>query len=296
MRFHLPPSSFIGYLRRCESWVMPCSRTDAPLAQCAPRLIGESNTGSCRTHTPFCTTASMAQPTEQCVQIVRFTSVLPLAASLCACASPIMLNGSCAATAPAPTPMPERLRKVRRSIVFATAPVAARARRACGAAWMLALRVRSMRISSDLGGAVVVVHVLGRLITLRRTFVFGLFQRCAVGSLRHDGRCGGGGAADTNCQQEISAGKFGFLLGHRNLLYTAVHAQNQGEGNPQNSLIQERYRYVLRTVLWNRRGVENNYQLRFIRPSQTRPSRSQKTRARSEPPVGTNARCSRRLR
>ena len=73
--FHLPPTSFIGYLRRCSPW--PCSRIAAPLAQCAPRLIGESNTGSWRIHTPFCTTASIAQPTEQCVHIVRLTSNLP---------------------------------------------------------------------------------------------------------------------------------------------------------------------------------------------------------------------------
>ena len=61
---------------------MPCSRTLAPLAQCAPRLIGESNTGSWRTHTPSVTTASIAQPTEQWVQTVRFTSVLPVFAGL----------------------------------------------------------------------------------------------------------------------------------------------------------------------------------------------------------------------
>ena len=117
MRFHLPPSSFIGYLRRCESWVMPCSRTEAPFAQCAPRLIGESNTGSWRIHTPFCTTASIAQPTEQCVQTVRLTSILP-ASSFFASASPIMLNGNCEATAPAPSVTPERFRNVRRSIVL----------------------------------------------------------------------------------------------------------------------------------------------------------------------------------
>src|SRR5258708_19648197 len=75
--FHLPPSSFIGVFRRCESWVMPCSRIDAPLAQCAPRLIGESNTGSWRTQTPSCTTASMAQPTEQSVPTLPFISPLP---------------------------------------------------------------------------------------------------------------------------------------------------------------------------------------------------------------------------
>src|SRR6187551_191285 len=39
---HLPPTSFIGYLSRCSP--CPCSRMEAPLAQCAPRLIGESNT------------------------------------------------------------------------------------------------------------------------------------------------------------------------------------------------------------------------------------------------------------
>src|SRR5690349_16114246 len=111
--FHLPPSSFIGYLRRCESWVMPCSRIEAPFAQCAPRLSGESNTGSWRIHTPSCTTASIAQPTEQCVHTVRFTSILPpvfQASSAAASALPIMLNGSCAANAPAPAASPERFR------------------------------------------------------------------------------------------------------------------------------------------------------------------------------------------
>ena len=109
---------------------MPCSRTEAPLAQCAPRLSGESNTGSCRIQTPFCTTPSMAQPTEQCVQTERLTSILPVA-SLFASASPIMLNGSCAATAPAPSVTPERFRNARRSSVFRET---ARARRACGTA------------------------------------------------------------------------------------------------------------------------------------------------------------------
>src|SRR5262245_53964779 len=74
---HLPPTSFIGLFRRCESCVMPCSRIEAPLEQCAPRLIGESNTGSCRIHTPFWTTASIEQPTEQWVQTVRLTSIGP---------------------------------------------------------------------------------------------------------------------------------------------------------------------------------------------------------------------------
>src|SRR5216110_191558 len=70
---------------------MPCSRIEAPLAQCAPRLSGESNTGSWRTHTPFCTTASIAHPTEQCVHTVRFTSMPALSSA--ASALPIILNG-----------------------------------------------------------------------------------------------------------------------------------------------------------------------------------------------------------
>ena len=127
MRLYLPFSSFIGYLRRCESAVMPCSRIEAPLAQCAPRLIGESNTGSCRTQTPFSTTASSEHPTEQCVQTVRLTSTL--AAVSAASALPSMLNGSCVATAPAPTETPERLRKVRRSIVLPSTPERLRERR-----------------------------------------------------------------------------------------------------------------------------------------------------------------------
>src|SRR5690349_8429804 len=53
MRCHFPPTSFIGYFGRCESCVMPCWGMDAPLAQCEPRLMGESKTGSCRTQTPF---------------------------------------------------------------------------------------------------------------------------------------------------------------------------------------------------------------------------------------------------
>src|SRR6185369_15313087 len=78
MRRYLPSTSFIGYFRRCECSVMPCSRTEAPLAQCAPRLMGESKTGSWRTHTPSVTTASIEQPTEQCVHTVRLISVLPV--------------------------------------------------------------------------------------------------------------------------------------------------------------------------------------------------------------------------
>src|SRR3990167_470556 len=85
MRWYLPPTSFIGYLRRYSPW--PFSRSAAPLAQCAPRLIGESKTGSWRTHTPFSTTASTAQPTEQWPQTVRLTSTFLAAPSLALAAS-----------------------------------------------------------------------------------------------------------------------------------------------------------------------------------------------------------------
>src|SRR5437667_2093735 len=88
MRSYLPLTSFIGYFKRNSP--CPCSRTAAPFAQCAPRLIGESNTGSWRTHTPFSTTALIAQPTEQCVQTVRLISIAPAASSF-ASAAPIML-------------------------------------------------------------------------------------------------------------------------------------------------------------------------------------------------------------
>src|SRR5436309_10991916 len=72
MRVHWPLTSFIGYLRRrslCTS-----SRTEAPLAQCEPRLIGDSQLGSWPIHTPFDTSAVTVQPTAQCVQTLFLIS------------------------------------------------------------------------------------------------------------------------------------------------------------------------------------------------------------------------------
>src|SRR5689334_25341358 len=135
--WYLPLTSFIGDLRRCSP--RPCSRMAAPFAQCAPRFRGESNTGSWRTHTPFSTTASIEQPTEQCVQTVRCTSRLTLALSSAACALPIVPYGSWLANAPTPATTPERFRNARRSIVAILAPMprvvrgaAARATRGIG--------------------------------------------------------------------------------------------------------------------------------------------------------------------
>src|SRR6056297_2160103 len=75
---HSPFSFFIGYFRRRSPWA--CSRTDAPLAQCAPRLNGLSHPGSCPVQTPSCTSATTVQPTEQCVQTDLMVSTAPFAA------------------------------------------------------------------------------------------------------------------------------------------------------------------------------------------------------------------------
>src|SRR5690348_18217411 len=76
MRVHWPLASFIGYFKRrslCTS-----SRTEAPLAQCEPRLIGLSQLGSWPIHTPFATSAVTVQPTAQWVQtLLRRTAVAP---------------------------------------------------------------------------------------------------------------------------------------------------------------------------------------------------------------------------
>src|SRR5215469_9626103 len=71
MRFHWPLVSFMGYFSRRSPETN--SRTDAPLAQCDPRLIGESQLGSWPTHTPFETSAVTVHPTEQCVQMLLRT-------------------------------------------------------------------------------------------------------------------------------------------------------------------------------------------------------------------------------
>src|SRR6185312_2727290 len=66
-RVHWPLASFIGYFSRRSLWTS--SLTDAPLAQCEPRLIGLSQLGSCPIHTPLETSAVTVLPTAQCVQM-----------------------------------------------------------------------------------------------------------------------------------------------------------------------------------------------------------------------------------
>src|SRR5262252_365302 len=119
-RVHWPLTSFIGYFRRRS----PCtsSRTAAPLAQCEPRLIGESQLGSWPIQTPFATSAVTVQPTEQWVQtLLRMTAPAVSGPAAAASASRTVANGIVPSTARPPAPMPERRRKARRSraVLFA---------------------------------------------------------------------------------------------------------------------------------------------------------------------------------
>src|SRR3954469_5109134 len=215
MRRYLPSTSFIGYLRRCEFSVMPCSRMPAPLAQCAPRLIGESNTGSWRTHTPFSTTASIEQPTEQCVHTVRLISTLPLDFVASARASPIMLSGNWLAKAAAPAATPEPLRNARRAVVFGAIEAIARASGLTGWTDPSDLRVSSMAASSDFGGLVVLEHVRGGAIAvLRCRLRLGarLLQR---GARLHHERGSDTRGAESCTEEELAAVGRGKGLFHR---------------------------------------------------------------------------------
>jgi hypothetical protein len=118
-RVHWPFTSFIGYFRRRS----PCtsSRTEAPLAQWVPRLIGDSQDGSCPTQTPFCTSAVTVQPTEQWVQmfLMRWIGFVlsgtpPAAPTRIAWA--LAMRGAMPASAATPAPAsPALRRKARRS-------------------------------------------------------------------------------------------------------------------------------------------------------------------------------------
>src|SRR3954453_11627948 len=114
---HSPLTSFIGYLSRRS----PCtsSRTEAPLAQCEPRFSGLSQPGSCPIHTPFATSATTVQPTEQCVQIALVVVTLaPCGGGGAASAFRTLPRGSVASVAGPAATRPERRRKERRSTPF----------------------------------------------------------------------------------------------------------------------------------------------------------------------------------
>src|ERR1051326_5621618 len=113
MRVHFPPAIFIGYLRRRSP--LTNSRTEAPLAQCEPRLIGESQLGSWPIHTPFATSAVTVQPTEQWVQtLLRIVTCAPA----CGGGAALALRPAPRDSAPNPAQAPagpERRKKLRRS-------------------------------------------------------------------------------------------------------------------------------------------------------------------------------------
>src|SRR5688572_16443461 len=115
-----------------------------------------------------------------------------------------MLNGSCDATAPAPSAMPERCRKVRRSIVLPRLPETERASRPCAAETAVDFLVSSMGALSDFGGFVVLADVLGQLVALRPADGFG-FLGLGLRTFGSD-RGSGGGTTGTNSKQELAAG------------------------------------------------------------------------------------------
>src|SRR5882757_2145244 len=158
---HSPLTSFIGYFRRRS----PCtsSRTEAPLAQCEPRLIGESQAGSCPTQTPFCTSAITVQPTEQCVQTFFLISVGAPTIFGPACALRTEPSGIKPSAAPAPATRPDRRRNVRRSRTPEARPAATPCKRA-----LLAdpsLRFINMCVVPSIAvDAIVILDVVGFLV------------------------------------------------------------------------------------------------------------------------------------
>src|SRR5260370_7726160 len=115
MRTHFPSTSFVGYLRRRSP--LTSSRTDAPLEQCDPRLIGLSQLGSWPSQTPFCTSAVTVQPTEQCVQmLLRVSTGIPDFGGGPASALRTPLTGSVPIAARAPAARPGRPRNAPRPI------------------------------------------------------------------------------------------------------------------------------------------------------------------------------------
>src|SRR3954469_12899035 len=105
-RVHWPPTSFIGYFKRRSPETS--SRTDAPLAQCEPRLIGESQLGSWPIQTPLATSAVTVQPTEQWVQmLLRTVPCAPAGGGGPAFACRTRPSGSAPSAASPPATRPE---------------------------------------------------------------------------------------------------------------------------------------------------------------------------------------------
>src|SRR6267378_6062682 len=117
MRTHFPSTSFVGYLSRRSP--PTSSRTDAPLEQCDPRLIGLSQLGSWPSQSPFCTSAVTVQPTEQWVQmLLRVSTPIPGRGGGPAWALRTVPSDSVPSAPRAPAAMPDRRRKLRRLMSF----------------------------------------------------------------------------------------------------------------------------------------------------------------------------------
>src|SRR4051794_12795887 len=158
---HSPLTSFIGYFRRRS----PCtsSRTEAPLAQCEPRLIGLSQAGSWPTQTPFCTSAITVQPTEQWVQTFFLISVGAPTIFGPASALRTEPSGNRPSAAPAPAARPDRRRNVRRSRTPEARPAAMPCKRALPAD--PSLRFINMCVVPSIAiDAIVVLDVIGFLV------------------------------------------------------------------------------------------------------------------------------------
>src|SRR5882724_5026247 len=180
---HSPLTSFIGYFRRRS----PCtsSRTAAPLAQCEPRLIGESQAGSWPTQTPFCTSAITVQPTEQCVQMFFLISVGAPTILGPASAFRTEPSGIKPSAAPAPAARPERRRKVRRSRTPEARPAATPCKRA-----LLAdpsLRFINMCVVPSIAvDAIAVLDVIGFLVAGLDALSLRLVRYGFTARQRHD--------------------------------------------------------------------------------------------------------------
>src|SRR5215475_11187236 len=185
MRVHWPFIIFIGYFSRRSPWTS--SRTEAPLAQCEPRLIGLSQAGSCPTQTPFCTSAITVQPTEQCVQMFFLISVGAPTFSGPACALRTEPSGINPIAAPAPAARPERRRNVRRSRTPDASPAAIPCKRALPAD--PSFRLISMCVTPSIAvDAVVVLDVIGLLVARLDALGLRLVRHCFAAGQRHHGR------------------------------------------------------------------------------------------------------------
>src|SRR3981081_1545245 len=184
-RCHSPLTSFIGYLRRRS----PCtgSRTEAPLAQCDPRLIGLSQAGSWPTQTPFCTSALTVQPTEQCVQMFFLISVGAPTIFGPACALRTDPSGIKPSAAPAPTAKPDRCKNVRRSRTPEARPAATPCKRARPAdpSLLLIHMCGGPPIAVD---AIVVFDVIGFLVARLDALGLRLVRFGLAARQRHDPR------------------------------------------------------------------------------------------------------------